>query len=136
MLTLAIPGLILITVTQYFGCTTDSVESASGCYKVRLISRYCSPPSYSVLVHFDKPNSFTTTEYDQDGKPSRYIAAISNFPEELFKKDSAVYIKFHYDETKDKEFHQYPCTANMGPAKYLMLDEISSESCNSVSKPK
>ncbi len=112
------------------------MDTDGKCYKVRISGGYCSPPSYSVLVFFDKPNAHTTTQYDQDGKPSHYTAALSDFPMSLHKIDSEVYVKFHYDEVKDKAYHQFPCTANQGPAKYIVLDEISTQSCDLMSKPK
>ena len=126
--------LNLISATLFFGCTKDDMDSVSKCYKVRLGARYCYPPSRSVLVFFDKPNLYTTTEHDQDGKP-RYTAALSNFPMSLHQIDTVLYIKFHYDEVKDQEFKQYPCAAIFSGTKYIMLDEISTKSCDLVSKP-
>jgi hypothetical protein len=124
-----------VTALLFLGCTKDSIDSASGCYKVRLGPQYCSPPSYSVLVYFDKPNPYSTTEYDQDEKPSRYTAAVSNFPIALHKRDSVVYIKFHYSAAKDREYKQSPCAAIFSSTKYVMLDEISTRSCDLTSKP-
>jgi hypothetical protein len=108
------------------GCKDDVSKK---CYKVQMITRYCSDRN-TVLVYIDKPNEFATTIEGASEKKARYTAAITDFPEELIVNDTTVFIHFKYDIERERSYWKDKiCTSLFSPVKILVFESLSTERC-------
>jgi hypothetical protein len=115
---------LILSLSFVFSCNADITKK---CFKAKMITPHCE--KNSVLIEFAKPNDFSTRQEVSDGG-TRYYGVLVDFPMSSYKRDSTIYVKFHYDKDREEKVGNRACPQNLSFARVFVFDGMGMEFCN------